>query len=123
MKSVIRVSVVAAIFGMSFGMASDADARCCFLKKLFNRGCCQPSCCEPACGCESDCGCGAPADCGCGGEVVVEEGVIIEEGSEPTEASPSDLQEVPDPPATETPATENPQGDVKPGDIPADDRA
>ncbi|MCO6043015.1 hypothetical protein NG895_03765 [Aeoliella sp. ICT_H6.2] len=115
MKSVLRLSVVTAIVGLSFGLASDADARCCFLKKLFNRGCCAPTCCEPdPCGCEStpDCGCGAPvaSDCGCGG-MVVEEGVVVEEGAVPTEAaSPSEeMQQVPEPPAE---APEGEKGDV-----------
>lgn len=125
MKSFVRMSVVVAVVGLSFGLASDADARCCFLQKLFNRGgCChETTCCEPdPCGCEStpDCGCGcaaAPSDCGCGG-TVVQEGVVVEGSAEPTEASPSDMQNVPEPPpAEDAPA---PEGDVKPADVPAD---
>ncbi len=112
MKSVIRLMVVAAVCSVGMVAADNADVRCCFLKKLFNRGgnCCTP--CETSyCAPEPDCGCGAPAatDCGCGGEVVgemsggVSGGVIIEEHvGEPTEVSPADtMPAVPEPPAVE----------------------
>lgn len=117
MKALIRLSVVAAV-AFAFSAGSDADARCCFLKKLFDRG--NDCCCEPdPCGCEvvsdcgcaapADCGCGAPADCGCGAPVASDCGCgssepmmydTYEGGGEPTEASPADdMPSVPEPPA------------------------
>jgi len=114
MKAILRVSLVAIVCGFGMSAASDADARDCFLKKIFNRGndCCspcEPVCCEPApqpC-CQApvaDCGCGAVeasySDCGCG---AVTGEIIIEDSYQPTEAaSPSDeMPEVPEPPAAE----------------------
>jgi hypothetical protein len=118
MKSVIRLTVVAAVCSMALASADNAEARCCFLKKLFDRGgngCCssyEPACCEPArcggCGhsAATDCGCGAAvSDCGCGttGTTGTTGGVIIEQQSaEPTEASPADsMPAVPEPPAAD----------------------
>ena len=112
MKALIRLSVVAAV-AVAFSAAGEADARCCFLKKLFDRG--NHCCCEPSpCGCEvvSDCGCGAPADCGCGAPAASDCGCgesapmtyegSMSPGSEPTEASPADdMPSVPEPPAAE----------------------
>lgn len=122
MNTLLRGSLVALVCGIGMSAASDADARDCFLKKIFNRGndcCCnpcEPVCCEPApqpccCAPVSHCGCDGYAtqssygysDCGCGtvtsGEVVVEDS----NSNQPTEAaSPSDeMPEVPEPPAAE----------------------